>query len=62
MMRKTFLVLISLGLAALAYAALDDITTGSEASFVLEWSIVAIAALWFSALGVSSFRPRHPEL
>ncbi len=54
MAKKTILVLVSVGLAALAYAALDDITTGSEPSFVLEWSIVGVAAVWFSVLAGGS--------
>ena len=37
--------------AALALAALDDITTGVEPHFVGEWVMVALAALWFAGGG-----------
>ena len=33
--------------AALALAALDDITTGAEPEFAGEWTAVSLAAIWF---------------
>lgn len=37
--------------AALALAAADDITTGSEPTFLGEWLMLAFAAVWFLAAG-----------
>ena len=37
--------------AALAFAAADDITTGSEPSFLGEWLMLAFVAVWFLAAG-----------
>ena len=47
--------------AALAFAALDDITTGSEPDLMGEWTTVAAAATWFLWGGarVRKRRPRH---
>jgi hypothetical protein len=36
------LVLCVVALVALNWAALDDITTGSEPSYVLEWAVVFV--------------------
>jgi len=40
--------LVVVGILALDWAALDDITTGHEQSLVLEWSFVALSLplLW----------------
>lgn len=46
----------SLLIAALAVAAADDITTGSEPSFVQEWFMLASAGVWFTAVGVQMSR------
>ena len=37
--------------AALALAAADDITTGSEPTLLGEWLVLAFAAVWFLAAG-----------
>ena len=42
---------VSCLVAALAFAAADDITTGSEPGFLGEWLALAFAAVWFAAAG-----------
>ena len=37
--------------AALALAAADDITTGSEPTLLGEWLMLSFAAVWFLAAG-----------
>ena len=58
-MRITTLLAVSLAILALAYAALDDITTGRQPSFVLEWVMVAVALVWFAAMPVLWRRRRR---
>ena len=54
---------VSCLVAVLAFAAADDITTGSQPGFLLEWLMMAFAAVWFLAAGArarkqgSSTRP-----
>ncbi len=43
---------VSLLVGALAVAAADDITTGSEPSFVAEWFMLVSAGIWFAATGM----------
>lgn len=50
-MSKAMIVIVSATLGLLALLALDDITTGSEPGYLLEWLMVATAALWFGILG-----------
>lgn len=45
--------------ALLALLALDDITTGVEPSFVMEWLMVAFASAWFLAVGARTWRRRQ---
>ncbi|MBI4474339.1 MAG: hypothetical protein HY646_16840 [Acidobacteria bacterium] len=49
--RKTAAV-ITLAIVLLDYAALDDITTGRESSFLLEYLFLMLSAVWFAALAV----------
>lgn len=49
-MKRSVLVFVSLALLALAWAALDDITTGHEPNFTLEWAIVGVTGCWFAGL------------
>lgn len=49
-MSRVTIVIVSATLGLLALLALDDITTGSEPSFALEWLVVAATALWFAGL------------
>ena len=51
--------LVTCLVALLALAALDDITTGVEPSFLLEWLMVAFASLWFLAVGVRTWKRRQ---
>lgn len=53
-MKKTAIWITSVVLLALCWLALDDITTGSEPSFLMEWLMVAGTALWFGILAVRS--------
>jgi hypothetical protein len=36
--------------------ALDDIITGQEPSHALEWAMVAVTVIWFSALAGARLR------
>ena len=45
--------------ALLALLALDDITTGVEPSFVMEWLVVAFASVWFLAVGARTWKRRQ---
>ena len=58
-MRTPILLAVSLVVLALAYAALDDITTGRQPSFVLEWVMVAVALVWFAVVPVLWRRRRR---
>lgn len=49
-MRKSLVVFVSVALALLAWLALDDITTGSEPSHLLEWAMIGVTALWFGGV------------
>jgi hypothetical protein len=49
-MSKTLVILVSIALGLLCWAALDDITTGSEPGQALEWIVVALTAAWFGGL------------
>jgi len=51
-MRRAIIILISIAVAFAMYAALDDITTGTEPSYVLEWCAVAVGVLWFAVLAI----------
>ena len=52
---------VSCVVALLAFAAADDITTGSEPSLALEWIFLAFAAAWFLAAGAWAWRKRPPS-
>jgi len=45
--------------ALLALLALDDITTGVEPSFVVEWLMVGCASVWLLAVGTRALRRRQ---
>lgn len=45
--------------AVLALLALDDITTGVEPSFLTEWTMVAVASIWFLVVGARTWRRRR---
>jgi hypothetical protein len=45
--------------ALLALLALEDITTGVQPSFVLEWLMVAFASGWFLAVGALTLKRRQ---
>lgn len=49
-MSRPSVILVSLALGLLCWAALDDITTGSEPGLALEWTVVALTAAWFGGL------------
>ena len=57
-MKTGLFVLVCAVLLVLAYAALDDITTGHEASFVLEWTVVGAVVLWLVFLAAVWLRGR----
>ena len=45
--------------ALLALPALDDITTGVEPSLLMEWAMVAVASVWFLAVGARALKRRQ---
>lgn len=57
-MRNALLAIVSLVIGLLAWAALDDITTGRQPTFVLEWMMVGVAALWVVLLVILWRRSR----
>lgn len=46
------LIIIAVAFLILDFAALDDITTGSEPNYTLEYLILAVSVLVFAALAV----------
>lgn len=49
---KSFvLAVVTIVLVALCWLALDDITTGAQPSFRLEWAMVGLTVAWLAALG-----------
>ena len=62
--RKRLLAVVSCVVAVLALAAADDITTGSQPTFLAEWIMLAFAAVWFVAVGAwvrKQRARRHPS-
>ena len=51
-MRRATIFTISVILLVLCYAALDDITTGNQPHYVLEWIFVSLTVAWFVGLVV----------
>ena len=45
--------------ALLALLALDDITTGVEPGFLMEWTMVAVASAWFLVIGARTLKRRQ---
>lgn len=52
-MKRFLTITISIALLVLCYAALDDITTGSQPTYALEWMFVWLTVVWFVGLGVA---------
>jgi hypothetical protein len=50
--------LISGVVLLLAYAAFDDIMTDNATSFLPEYAILGVAAVWFAWLGMTTLRRR----
>jgi hypothetical protein len=55
------LIVISVLLLVLNWLALDDITTGTEPSTWMEWTVVATTLLWFLLLGIWRFSRRRGQ-
>lgn len=53
-MKRFLTFTISIILLVLCYAALDDITTGNQPHYVLEWMFVSLTLVWF--VGLIAFR------
>ena len=55
---------VSIARLLLSFAALDDITTGNEPGFYLEYTLLFVAGLWFLNLLLPLLRkgriPLHP--
>lgn len=49
-MKRGLIYLVSVVVLFLCWAALDDITTGNQPDFVLEWLMVGGAIIWFGGL------------
>jgi hypothetical protein len=47
---------VTLVMALLAYAALDDITTDAGGTFVAEYAFLAACACWLAFVGVRAIR------
>jgi hypothetical protein len=52
-MKRRLLVVISIALLVLCWAALDEITTGNQPDHVWEWMCVLLTVVWFAGLGVA---------
>ncbi len=55
-MKRPLILTVSVALVALSLLALDDITTGNQPHFRLEWAMVAVTAAWFATLLISKLR------
>jgi len=42
--------LVSVAVLLLCWAALDDITTGTEPNHILEWTMVGVGIIWYGGL------------
>ena len=49
-MKRVLKHLVSIAVLLLCWAALDDITTGTEPSHFLEWTMVGIGIIWYGGL------------
>ena len=49
-MKRVSTNLVSIVVLLLCWAALDDITTGSEPNHVLEWTMVGVGIIWYVGL------------
>lgn len=49
---------ISIAVILIDYAALDDITTGSEPSFILEYLFLMFSVVWFVILAITAIGRR----
>jgi hypothetical protein len=49
-MNRTLAFTLSIILLALCWAALDDITTGDQPHYYLEWMFVSLTVVWFVGL------------
>ena len=58
-MKALAVIALSVLLLGLAWLALDDITTGREPSFALEWAAVGVCAVWFLVLAAVGLRRAH---
>ncbi len=56
-MKRSWSIFISVVLLLLSWAALDDITTGNEAKYHLEWMFISLTIAWFG--GILAARIRH---
>ncbi len=61
-MKAVTIIALSAILLVLAWLALDDITTGHEPSFALEWAAVGVCAAWFLVLALGLRRARDGAL
>ena len=55
------LLFVTLLVLVLDFAALDDITTGSETSYWAEWDMLLFSAVIFGLIYYSLSRSRTPE-
>ena len=56
---RLLLTLAILAILAVDYAALDDITTGTETSFAAEWTWLVLSTPFLCLLGWALFRHRR---
>lgn len=58
-MKKLLVIFTILALLVLDYAALDDITTGNEPNFYLEYIMLGFSALFFAIIGIKFIKIRR---
>ncbi|MGB5816987.1 MAG: hypothetical protein WBH85_16020 [Thermoanaerobaculia bacterium] len=49
-MKQALTSLVSIAVLLLCWAALDDITTGTEPNYFLEWTMVGAGIIWYGGL------------
>ena len=58
-LRSKFAISVTSVVILMDYAALDDITTGHESSFAVEYLFLILSGIWFAALIATFYRNRR---
>jgi hypothetical protein len=51
--KRVLISLVSIAILLLCWAALDDITTGTEPNHILEWTMVSAGIIWYGGLFIA---------